>query len=77
MDANDWIKYLLSSWMTFVGVFRCLAYEMGVRTGGVQTGTIHKEDGGNTETQGHRDETLERQDSFSSFIHSDICTIPN
>ena len=50
--------------MTFVGVFRRLAYEMGVRIGGVQMGSIHKEDGGNTETQGHRDERLERQDIF-------------
>jgi len=67
----------LCLWVTFVDIFRCFPYEMGVRIGGVQMGNIHKEDGGNTETQGHRGERLERQDSFSSFIHSNICTIPN
>ena len=31
-------------------------------------------DGGHNETQGHGNERLERQDRFSSFIHSKICS---
>jgi hypothetical protein len=43
---------------------------MGVRIGGVQMEIYF--DGGHNQTHGHRNERLERQDMFSSFIHSNI-----
>src|SRR5271154_4536494 len=68
--VNDLKWCFLCLWVTFVDIFRCLPYEMG---GSYRRSSDGNLDGGHNETHGHGNERLERQDMFSSFIHSNIC----